>query len=146
MITYTRVPHLRLMMATILPVANKTVLMGSSEYQSLLDGVRIINLELEKKEDAVLTAKSKIIYGLYWISVLFVLLLIHISDPETVKHYSLGLHCTTCQTAFELFEEHRAHYKSEWHRYNLKQKIRKRQTIDESEFLALESIVHLVLC
>lgn len=65
MITYTRVPHLRLTMATILPVANKTVLMGSSEYQSLLDGVRIINLELEKKENAVLTAKSKIIYGLY---------------------------------------------------------------------------------
>lgn len=53
-------------MATILPVANRTVLIGSSEYQSLLDGVRIINLELEKKEDAVFTAKSKIIHGLYF--------------------------------------------------------------------------------
>lgn len=56
-----------------------------------------------------------------------------------VKHCLLGLHCTSCQIAFELIEEHRAHYKSEWHRYNLKQKIRNKQTIDEPKFLALES-------
>lgn len=62
-----------------------------------------------------------------------------ILDTEGVKHSLLGLHCTCCQIAFELFEEHRAHYKSEWHRYNLKQKIRNKQTIDEPKFLALES-------
>lgn len=43
----------------ILPVASKTVLIGSSNYQSLLDGVHLINLGLEKKEDTVLTLKSK---------------------------------------------------------------------------------------
>lgn len=63
---------------------------------------------------------------------------------EGVKHYSLGLYCTTCQIAFELSEEHRAHYKSDWHRYNLKQKIRNRQTIDEPKFLALESISYIL--
>lgn len=61
---------------------------------------------------------------------------------EGNKHCSLGLYCTTCQIAFELSEEHRAHYKSDWHRYNLKQKIRNRQTIDEPKFHALESIIY----
>lgn len=65
----------------------------------------------------------------------------YVSESEDIKCYSLGLHCTTCQIAFEFFEEHRAHYKSDWHRYNLKQKIRNRQTIDEQKFLALESIL-----
>lgn len=68
----------------------------------------------------------------------------YILGSEDDKHYSLGLHCTTCQIAFELSEEHRAHYKSDWHRYNLKQKIRNRQTIDESKFFALESKVPII--
>jgi len=46
----------------ILPMASKTVLIGRSEYQSLLDGVRLINLGLEKKEETVLKLKSKVIY------------------------------------------------------------------------------------
>lgn len=44
----------------ILPLANKTVLIGSPDYQSLLDGVQLINLGLTKKEDTVITSKSKI--------------------------------------------------------------------------------------
>lgn len=47
-------------MTAILPVASKTVLIGRPEYQSLLDGVRLINLGLPKKEDTVLISKSKI--------------------------------------------------------------------------------------
>lgn len=47
-------------MSSILPVASKTVLIGRPEYQLLLDGVRIINLGLAKKEDTALTAKSKV--------------------------------------------------------------------------------------
>lgn len=43
----------------ILPVASKTVFIGRSDYQSLLDGVHLINLESEKREDTVLTLKSK---------------------------------------------------------------------------------------
>jgi len=63
----------------------------------------------------------------------------YILESECNKYYSLGLHCTTCQIVFEFIEEYKAHYKSDWHRYNLKQKIRNRQTIDEPKFLALES-------
>lgn len=43
----------------VLPVASKTVMIGHPDYQSLLDGVCLINLGLEKKEDTVLTLKSK---------------------------------------------------------------------------------------
>lgn len=43
----------------ILPVPSKTVLIGRPDYQSLLDGVHLINLGLEKKEDTVLALKSK---------------------------------------------------------------------------------------
>lgn len=43
----------------ILPVASKTVLVGSSDYQLLLDGVQLINLGLTKKEDKVIMFKSK---------------------------------------------------------------------------------------
>ncbi|XP_060869710.1 tRNA endonuclease ANKZF1-like [Metopolophium dirhodum] len=104
-------------MSTILPIASKTVLIGRPDYQSLLDGVQLINLGLTRKEDSEFELKNL----------------------EIEKNYLLGLHCTTCQIAFELSEEHRAHYKSDWHRYNLKQKIRNRQTIDEPKFLALEN-------
>ncbi|CAH1707934.1 unnamed protein product [Aphis gossypii] len=105
-------------MSTILPSASKTVLIGRPDYQSLLDGVRLISLGLTRKEDTVAVG---------------------LKNLEVDKNYLLGLHCTTCQIAFELSEEHRAHYKSDWHRYNLKQKIRNRQTIDEPKFLALEN-------
>ncbi|KAL5240290.1 hypothetical protein ACI65C_007700 [Semiaphis heraclei] len=105
-------------MSTILPFASKTVLIGRPDYQSLLDGVKLISLGLTRKEDTVAT---------------------DFKNLEIDKNYLLGLHCTTCQIAFELSEEHRAHYKSDWHRFNLKQKIRNRQTIDEPKFLALEN-------
>ncbi|KAL4112462.1 hypothetical protein QTP88_016247 [Uroleucon formosanum] len=105
-------------MSTILPFASKTVLIGRPDYQSLLDGVKLISLELTRKENTE-TVESK--------------------NLEIEKNYLLGMHCTTCQIAFEQSEEHRAHYKSDWHRYNLKQKIRNRQTIDEPKFLALEN-------
>ncbi|XP_060840505.1 tRNA endonuclease ANKZF1-like [Rhopalosiphum padi] len=105
-------------MSTILPSASKTVLIGRPEYQSLLDGVRLISLGLTRKEDTAAVG---------------------LKNLDVDKNYLLGMHCTTCQIAFELSEEHKAHYKSDWHRYNLKQKIRNRQTIDEPKFLALEN-------
>ncbi|XP_008187953.2 ankyrin repeat and zinc finger domain-containing protein 1 isoform X2 [Acyrthosiphon pisum] len=105
-------------MSTILPSASKTVLIGRPEYQSLLDGVQLISLGLTRKEETEA---------------------VEFKNLEIEKNYLLGLHCTTCQIAFELSEEHRAHYKSDWHRYNLKQKIRNRQTIDEPKFFALEN-------
>ncbi|CAI6347589.1 unnamed protein product [Macrosiphum euphorbiae] len=105
-------------MSTILPFASKTVLIGRHDYQSLLDGVQLISLGLTRKEDTEV---------------------VELKNLGIEKNYLLGLHCTTCQIAFELSEEHRAHYKSDWHRYNLKQKIRNRPTIDEPKFLALEN-------
>lgn len=42
----------------------------------------------------------------------------------------------TCQTApnvvFESVEELKAHYKSDWHRYNLKRKARKRTRLQHA--------------
>lgn len=46
-------------MSIILPVASKSVLIGCSDYQKLLDGVKIINLELTKKDDTALASKCK---------------------------------------------------------------------------------------
>jgi len=49
-------------MSTILPSASKTVLIGGPDYQSLLDGVKLISLGLTKKEDtAAVGLKSKIL-------------------------------------------------------------------------------------
>lgn len=45
-------------MSAFLPVC-KTVVIGSSDYQSLLDDVRLIHVGLIKKEDATITSLSK---------------------------------------------------------------------------------------
>jgi len=37
--------------------------------------------------------------------------------------YPGALTCVTCQIVFETAETHRIHYKTDWHRYNLKRKI-----------------------
>lgn len=45
-------------MATILPLPSKTVVIGSNDFQSLMDGARLIHLGSTKKEDTSLTVKS----------------------------------------------------------------------------------------
>ncbi|XP_050522831.1 ankyrin repeat and zinc finger domain-containing protein 1-like isoform X1 [Daktulosphaira vitifoliae] len=100
----------------MLPSASKSVVIGSSDYISLLDGLKIINLNSPKKEENNIKSKNS----------------------ETSKHNVSYMHCITCQIAFEVDEEHKAHYKSEWHRFNLKQKIRNKNILNESEFLSLE--------
>lgn len=73
-------------MSTILPSASKTVLIGRPEYQSLLDGVRLISLGLTRKEDtAAVGLKSNILNILStWI------------DPSiTPKYYENIKHYTT---------------------------------------------------
>jgi pre-60S factor REI1 len=42
--------------------------------------------------------------------------------------------CSTCNAVFSNQEEHRAHYKKEWHKYNLKRKVAGLPYITESEF------------
>ena len=42
--------------------------------------------------------------------------------------------CQLCRTSFPNVQEQRLHVKSDWHNYNLKQKIRGAQCVSESEF------------
>ncbi|KAL2051005.1 hypothetical protein ABVK25_008751 [Lepraria finkii] len=45
--------------------------------------------------------------------------------------------CQLCGTAFPTVQEQRLHVKSDWHNYNLKQKVRGVQTVTEKEFESL---------
>lgn len=48
---------------------------------------------------------------------------------------STGLSCSTCGGDFGLDKQaHRLHYRSDWHRYNLKLKARKQPLVDEEMF------------
>ncbi|XP_050521086.1 cytoplasmic 60S subunit biogenesis factor ZNF622 [Daktulosphaira vitifoliae] len=48
-----------------------------------------------------------------------------------------GAHtCITCQIVFESAETHRIHYKTDWHRYNLKRKIINLTPVDKPTFEA----------
>lgn len=42
--------------------------------------------------------------------------------------------CTACATSFATVDQQRLHYRSEWHNYNLKQKLNNAKTVTESEF------------
>ena len=44
------------------------------------------------------------------------------------------LTCVTCNVAFKEAELHRAHYKSDWHRYNLKRKVADLPAITAQDF------------
>lgn len=45
-----------------------------------------------------------------------------------------ALTCVTCQIVFETAETHRIHYKTDWHRYNLKRKIINLPPVDNQTF------------
>lgn len=49
--------------------------------------------------------------------------------------------CTYCQTTFSEQQEQRAHYKLDWHRYNLKQALLGRATISADDFAKLSDDV-----
>jgi pre-60S factor REI1 len=42
--------------------------------------------------------------------------------------------CVTCNVAFNTFELQRDHYKTDWHRYNLKRKIAELPSVSHKEF------------
>lgn len=48
--------------------------------------------------------------------------------------YQGALTCVTCQIVFETGEAHRIHYKTDWHRYNLKRKIINLLPVDRPTF------------
>lgn len=45
------------------------------------------------------------------------------SDQETVTPSSGLYTCLACQVAFQSADGQRTHYRSDWHRYNLKRKV-----------------------
>lgn len=48
---------------------------------------------------------------------------------------SSGLYtCLACQVAFDSAEEQRAHYRSDWHRYNLKRKVADLPPVTRDQF------------
>jgi len=50
------------------------------------------------------------------------------------KGIQKGLTCKHCDVSFSSKEEHREHFKSEWHRYNLKLKSQERPPVSLQEF------------
>ncbi|XP_060865911.1 cytoplasmic 60S subunit biogenesis factor ZNF622 [Metopolophium dirhodum] len=48
--------------------------------------------------------------------------------------YQGALTCVTCQIVFETGDAHRVHYKTDWHRYNLKRKIINLLPVDRPTF------------
>jgi len=61
-------------------------------------------------------------------------------QPQVKKESTKAFKCTTCPGAeFEDLSEHRSHFKSDWHRYNIKRKLREMSCIVEAEFSLLDS-------
>lgn len=51
----------------------------------------------------------------------------------------MPLTCVTCRVVFVDSETHRSHFKSEWHKYNLKRKIAELPTVSFDEYKAREA-------
>lgn len=64
----------------------------------------------------------------------------HLSRPQTPptlipEQEPRGLLCSICVgAAFSDLAQQRAHYRSDWHRYNIKAKLSGKKTVPESEF------------
>lgn len=60
-------------------------------------------------------------------------------QPAEVKSYtSFKFKCSTCEAGFEQPTEHREHFRSDWHRYNLKRKNRNLPIMNEAEYNSLD--------
>jgi len=59
--------------------------------------------------------------------------MLNLSNSNTCSAFS----CSTCRVTFDDNEAQRAHYKQDWHKYNLKRKIAGLPTITEHEFIEL---------
>lgn len=42
--------------------------------------------------------------------------------------------CTACNVSFSTSEAHKAHYKLDWHRYNLRRKVAELAPVDQGDF------------
>ena len=60
--------------------------------------------------------------------------IILIGEMEVHNPHSSDLRCPTCAQNFPSTEAHKEHYRSEFHRYNLKRKMVKLSPITEEQF------------
>lgn len=56
-----------------------------------------------------------------------------LAAPATTVH-TAGLQCSTCGGNFRDKDAHRQHFRSDWHRYNLKRKAKKQSIVEEALF------------
>ncbi|CAK4079365.1 unnamed protein product [Aphanomyces euteiches] len=61
-----------------------------------------------------------------------------VAAPAPSGSTSGGRPCSTCGGGFADTAQYREHFRSEWHRYNLKLKAKRRPAIDEATFQALD--------
>lgn len=76
-----------------------------------------------------------------WISHNILIIFVYSADePLKTADPILGdeLHCRTCLVSFTEEEDYRAHYKDDWHRYNLKQKLNGRPPLSQEKFVEME--------
>ena len=59
-------------------------------------------------------------------------------SAETSDYMSFKFKCSTCETGFNTANEHREHFRSDWHRFNLKRKNRNLSVINEEEYNSLD--------
>lgn len=63
------------------------------------------------------------------------------AEPTPVAQQGGGkkLGCLTCKASFEDTKAHREHFRSDWHRYNLKLKEKGGAPVSEMEFVAVDA-------
>eukprot|EP00941_MAST-03F_sp_MAST-3F-sp1_P001112 g1112.t1 len=57
----------------------------------------------------------------------------------------MSLSCLTCEAAFSGEDQHRLHFKSDWHRYNLRRKQAEMMPISETQFIARKNRVQAMM-
>ena len=66
----------------------------------------------------------------------------YVLDTPTVNHSLLGIFCATCEVTFQNEEEHKLHYRSDFHQFNLKRKMLQLPPINEEQFqIGLQKIL-----
>lgn len=60
------------------------------------------------------------------------------AEPVKTDSSSMKFKCSSCEAGFNTANEHREHFRSDWHRFNLKRKNKGLPVISESEFNSLD--------
>ena len=61
----------------------------------------------------------------------------HAEENAPPSYLSFKFKCSTCETGFDDAKEHREHFRSDWHRFNMKRKNRNLPIMTEEEFNSL---------